>query len=169
MKRGPDPTDPNVCTYTLHTILSNAWCNCHKFFPRNKNISGCVHLAFTQTDHNYGLCIKTKAFFLQSCTLILSGIFKLFYISWPLLIIWLYKFQFPALKGHTGWLEALVFTGLWNSRYLYSTIDRNWQTYASCQLVILPVQDRSLYWPFGGFGHGEGSYGFTLLAGRLRR
>lgn len=139
------------------------------FSPEIKNISGCVHLAFTQTDHNYGLCIKTKAFFLQSCTLILSGIFKLFYISWPLLIIWLYKFQFPALKGHTGWLEALVFTGLWNSRYLYSTIDRNWQMYASCQMVILSVQDRSLYWPFGGFGHGEGSYGFTLPAGRLRR
>ena len=42
----------------------------------------------------------------------------MFYISWPLLIIWRNKSQFSASKGHTGRLEALVFMWLWSSRYL---------------------------------------------------
>lgn len=161
-----------VCTCTLHVIvltdMRSARCNCHKFFPRNVNIWVCTHFPFTQTDHNIAVCAsRLKPLSNKAVDWFCRVSLKMFYISWPLIIIWLYKFQFPALKGHTGWLEALVFTWLWNSRYLYSTIDRTWQMYASCQLVILPVWDGSLV-TFAVFG-GDCTYGFTLPTGWFRR
>lgn len=64
------------------------------------------------------------------------------YIPWPLLIIGRHKFQSPVLKGHAGWLGALVFTCLWNTRYLRSIINGTWQIHALRQLLIPPVWDK---------------------------
>lgn len=123
---------------------------CATATPTDVHICVCVHFQFPLTGRNiitWRVCIKQKPLSNKAADWFRRVSWKMFYISWPLLIIWLYKFQFPALKGHTGRLEALVFTWLWNSRYLCGTIDRTWQMYASCQLVILPVWDESLQWP----------------------
>lgn len=94
-----------------------------------------------------GLYIKTKSISNKAIHWFFQVSLKMFYSYWPLLIIWLYKFQFPFLKGHTGRLESLVFTWLWNTRYLYDTIDRTWQMHASSLLVVLLVMDKFLLWP----------------------
>lgn len=147
------------------TDMHLARCNTHRWFHTNETIWVCIHFQFTLTDHNIVVCasglkpLSNKAvdWFCR------VAIFKMFYISWPLLIIWL---QVPVLCFKRAYMQT-------GSTGIYVTLEHqifiwcHWSDLAN--ICMLPAGYSSSLWrisvvTFAVFG-GDCTYGFSLPTG----
>lgn len=156
----------SVCSCTLHvtvrTDTHSARCNTHKWFPRNVIVWVCSRFPFTLTDHNIVVCAsglkplsnKSVDWFSR------VAIFKMFYISWPLLIIWL---QVPVLCVKRAYMQtgsAGIYVTLEHRKFIW----HHWSDLAN--VCMLPGGYSSSLWrisvvTFAVFG-GDCTYGFSL-------